>query len=268
MLFNCFFPHLPTWNTKPPTLYSIMNSIVNFDKEEKTKIKDLYSTARETIFNFNYPLSSYVNKEQFEKMILNKFLMRRIGFETVTAFRIALDVKLNEIMPLYNKMFDALENWDLFNDGERISENGLDNRTSNNINNTTNTNSGNTNSNTQNTLENTSNTNSTNKRKYSNTPQGLLNNLEDNNYVTDYTIDENVSSDKSNSSGNSKNLTETNNKTEINIKNDTTDINNYNKTITRTPADKIKLYTELQQNVNNIYTLIFKDLECLFYQII
>lgn len=78
MLFNCFFPNLPTWNTKPPTLYSIMNSIANFNKEDKTKIKDLYEIAKNTIFNFNYPLSSYVNKTQFEKMILNKFLMRRI----------------------------------------------------------------------------------------------------------------------------------------------------------------------------------------------
>ena len=69
-------------------------------------------------------------REQIETMILNHFLQRRIGFETVTAFRIQLDVKLNEIMPLYNKMFDALENWEIFNDGEVTTRTGKDNRTS------------------------------------------------------------------------------------------------------------------------------------------
>ena len=37
----------------------------------------------------------------------------------ITAFKIALNVKLNEIMPVYNKMFDFLDGWDLFNDGEK-----------------------------------------------------------------------------------------------------------------------------------------------------
>ena len=79
-----------------------------------------------------------ISKAKFETMILNHFLQRRIGFETVTAFRIQLDVKLNEIMPLYNKMFDALENWEIFNDGEVTTRTGKDNRTSESTNNTSN----------------------------------------------------------------------------------------------------------------------------------
>ncbi len=57
-------------------------------------------------------------------MILNKFLTRRIGFDTVTAFKIQLNVKMNEIMPKFNKLFNSLENWDIFNDGEIIERNG------------------------------------------------------------------------------------------------------------------------------------------------
>jgi hypothetical protein len=49
-------------------------------------------------------------------------------FDTVTAFRIQLNVKINEIMPLYNKMFDAIENWDIFGDGEVTEKTGTDNR--------------------------------------------------------------------------------------------------------------------------------------------
>ena len=108
-----FYPFLPPNNNLPPTIYTILEAIVNPDVDlnapaPDVKIKDLAKVGRSTIFNFDYPLSSKVDKEKFECMILNHFLQRRIGFETVTAFRIQLDVKLNEIMPFYNKMFDAL----------------------------------------------------------------------------------------------------------------------------------------------------------------
>ena len=102
----------------PPTLYRLLNSIVNYDAEEQTKIKDLAREGREEIFDFEYPLSTHVEKEDFEVMILNHFLMRRIGYDTLNAFKIALNVKLNEVMPIYNKMFDMLDGWDLFNELE------------------------------------------------------------------------------------------------------------------------------------------------------
>ena len=122
MIYNpLFMPFLSPLNEKPPTVYAILNSIANFGKEDKTKIKDLASATREKIFNFTYPLSTKVDKEEFEKMILNHYMMRRIGFETVTAFQLQLNVKLNSIMPMYNKLFDMLDGWDLLNNGETLS---------------------------------------------------------------------------------------------------------------------------------------------------
>ena len=116
---NFLYPYMQfnVIDNRPPTLYSILNSIVNYDKteDEKTKIRDLYKEGRKTIFDFSYPLTTHINKEDFEKMILNHFITRRIGFDTVELFRIKLDIKLNEIMPMYNKMFDSFENWDIFN---------------------------------------------------------------------------------------------------------------------------------------------------------
>lgn len=244
------FPPLPPNCSKPPTLYSVLNSIVNGDKDEDeyTKIKDLAKEGRSTIFNFDYPLSEYIEKEKFETMILNHFLQRRIGFETVTAFRIQLDVKLNEIMPLYNKMFNALDNWEIFNDGEVTTRTGSDNTTTQNTNNTSNS------------LTNQSTTSTTDvsDRRNSELPQNQLSELRDGNYVTNYNYDTNTNNgqDNSTSQGTSQ------------ATNNGTDNKQYNETITRTPADKIAILKEMQENIKSIYTMIFKDLDCLFYQLV
>lgn len=242
-----FMPFIPPNCDKPPTVYSILNSIVNGDKEEDdyTKIKDLAKEGRTTIFNFDYPLSKNINKEDFEVQILNHYLMRRIGFETVTAFRIQLNVKLNEIMPIYNKLFDSLENWNIFEDGETTIREGTENRT----NESTNTSS--------NTLENESNT--TNEdiqdRRSSDTPQSKLENIRDGSYVTNYGYDttNNTSHDTSSSNGTSNSNTTGK------------DDNIYQETIKRSPADKIAILKEMQENIKSIYTLIYEDLDCLFY---
>ena len=73
------YPFMPGNCNKPPTIFTILNSIVNGqNKLEKTKVKDLAKVGRTTIFNFDYPLSTNVSREAFETMILNHFLMRRI----------------------------------------------------------------------------------------------------------------------------------------------------------------------------------------------
>lgn len=244
-LISMFYPFLPSNCNLPPTIYTILESIVNPDVDlnepaPEVKIKDLAKAGRSEIFDFDYPLTDNIKKEDFETMILNKFLMRRIGFETLTAFKIQLNVKLNEIMPMYNKMFDAIENWDILNDGEITEKSGTDDR----------------NIDTRNTLRNSSTTNNSeiSDRRNSELPQSQLANVRDGSYVTDYNYDTNSSnsSDSSNSEGfsNSK------------------DNNVYNEVIKRSPADKISIYKEFQENLKSVYTLIFKDLDCLFYQLV
>ena len=226
------YPWLPTNCDLPPTLKSLMNSICNYGKEEKTNIYNLAKGSRETIFNFDYPLSDKVNRENFEIMILNHYIHRRIGFDTPTEFRIALNVKLNEIMPRYNKLFDMLDGWDLYNGGEVTTRVQTDNGT--------------------NTLNNTVNANNTNisDRRNSNVPQNELEDVQNGSYMTDYNYDTNTDSNTTvtNSSGNNSNTT--------------------NEEITRSPSDKIRIYKEFMENVNNIYSLIFKDLDSLFYGLV
>lgn len=248
-----FYPFLPPNCNLPPTIYTILESIVNPDIDlndpaPEVKIKDLAKAGRSTIFNFDYPLSEYIEKEKFETMILNHFLQRRIGFETVTAFRIQLDVKLNEIMPLYNKMFNALENWEIFNDGEVSTRTGSDNTTTQNTNNTSNSLSN----------QSTTSTTDTSDRRNSELPQNQLEDLRNGSYVTNYNYDTNTNSgqDTSTSTGSSQ------------ATNNGTDNKQYNETITRTPADKIAILKEMQENIKSIYTMIFKDLDCLFYQLV
>lgn len=212
-------PAFPDYNL-PPTIYRLLNSIVNFDAEEQTKIKNLAAAGREDIFDFEYPLSTHVNKEDFEVMILNHFLMRRIGYDTLNAFKIALDVKMNEIMPMYNKMFDMLDGWDLFNDGERVVESGT------------------------NSLTNETSSENISDRRYSDTPQNQLQNVRDGKYITDYNYDTDNGSVTSESTGSDS------------------------RTITRTPSDKMKLYKEFIENKKSIMTMIFEDLEPLFYGLV
>ena len=236
MLMSPLF--IPT-DTRPPSIYDIMDAMANFNVEDKTKTTDLAKATHSKIFDFDYPLSNNINKDDFECMILNHYIMRRIGFQTFTAFKIQLNVKLNEIMPLYNKMFDALQNWDIFKDGEKLSRYGNENRKNN----------------TNNTLENTSNTETTttSDRRESNTPQNQLDNVRNGTYVTNYNYD----TDTSNSSDNS-NSKGTSNSTDENI---------YEETIEKSPSDKIAILKEMQENIKSIYTMIFKDLDSLFYYI-
>ena len=115
-------------NTKPPTLYSILNSIANYDNENPVKIRELAIACHDKIFDFDYELSEALNKNEFEIDILNHFMMRRIGFETVTAFQLYLENKLKEILPYYNLMFDSFKDYNLFGSGETITRQTSDNK--------------------------------------------------------------------------------------------------------------------------------------------
>lgn len=213
-------------SNKPPTIYFLLESIVNYGKDEKTKIKDLASEGRSRFFNFDYPLSENISRESFETNFLNHYMMRRIGTETFTAFQINLNAKLNEIMPYYNMMFDSLNGVDIMK--EITKRQGTDN------------------SDTTNTLENNSQTIS--DQRYSDTPQNKLTNVQDGSYVTEYNYNTNTDNSTSNGTASNDRV--------------------YEETITKTPTNKIQSLKEYQKEIKSIYTLIYDDLDDLFYGII
>ena len=205
-------------NPKPPSIYAILNSIANYDKEEYTKIRDLSEACHDKIFDFDYELSDKIDKEAFECDILNHYMMRRIGFDTVTAFQIYLENKLHEILPYYNVLFNALKDYSLFDSGEVVTRETVDDR---NINNKATSDS---------------------ETRFSDYPLDELDDLSSGKYVSNQTI------------------------TKGNATNDTSDKNITNELIKRTPVDKMTLYkTYLETETKKIMSMIYKDLDILFY---
>lgn len=232
-----FIPPIPNTNEKPPTIYAILNSYCNgevdsFLSDDYVSPKNLAKDGKKAIFDFEYPLSNKVNKDTFEEMILNKFMMRRIGFETLTAFKIALNVKLNEIMPKYNKLFDSFIDWDIFKDGEEYQRNYSESR------------------NDSSNSSNSTSSNTTSDRRYSAVPQNEIDDIKDGTYMTDYNFDTDNNSSTLNGSSNNNGNT------------------NISESIKRSPSDKFKIYKDMIDMETNIYTMIFKDLSQLFYALI
>lgn len=241
MLFSNFIKPLSMFD-EPPTLYSFMESIVNYNRSinDKVKIKDLASYSRTTIFDFNYPVSNLFGKEQFEIMFLNHFMFRRINFDTLRSFQIHLMVKLNDIMPKYNKMIEGFDELKFDGFVETHERNVVDTKTSE--------------SNGSSSVESSNTDNTITENKYSDTPQGNLTDVQDDTYLTDYTYNQANSEGSSTSSSSNSNTTNDNSNTVENI------------TIKR--ADSIDEYNKYINNMNNIYSMIFKECDSLFYGVI
>ena len=232
----------PIWqqgNDLPPTLYSIMQSLVNYDTDVPSKIKDMWQKAREYIFNFDYVLTNNVSRETFEHNILNHYLMRRINYDTVTLFQIMLENKLSEILPKYNMLWDSLNGWDIFKSGTTTREY---------TDNTTTSNTGN------NTGENTGTTNTVNNTGYSDTPQSNIADINSSEYLTEYThnvVDNTITNNTSTTTSNSGKSNKT-----------------INEVVTRTADNELDLLIKFQTEYNNIWTMLYADLDCLFYGLV
>ena len=106
-----------------------------------------------------FPIWDEKHRGELEKKIIEHYYFRQIGFETVGRFIFMLNVRLREIMPRYNKIYlttqykyNPIENYNM-------EEQGTDNRKANGE-----------------TLG-----------KYSETPQGAVNNLIEGKYLTNAT---------------------------------------------------------------------------------
>ena len=227
---NIINPNKHQMTDDPPTLYSIMNAIVNFDKEEteKVKIKDLAKNCYQEIFYDldNYGLDSSIDIEKLCCTILNHYLMQRIGFETFNAFMIQLNVKMVEIGPIVNSLLMAMNKFSLF--GGRSVDRTLKDDTTNNI--TT-----------------TSSANTITDNRYSNTPQNMINEVQNGNYLTDYTYNQ----------GNS-----TGNGTQKNVED-----KDVVESIKEENSNKLDILLKVQNDLQSIYKYIYKNLDPLFYGI-
>lgn len=182
------------------------------------KIADIIEKARTKIFDFDYPIFDENYRSVLETKILKHYYTREIGEETVGLWKLRLDTKLNEIMVYYNQMYEStLIDFDPLIDTNYTTQHSGSNSgqkddtgsaTSNATDNNTITKNGQvdtTGSATTNSTSNgTTSNNDDNWNYYSDTPQGDINGLVDNSYLTNAT---HTTSDGSGTSSDTTNAT-------------------------------------------------------------
>lgn len=138
-------------------------------------VENIINKALPKIFDFNFPIFDEEYRTVLETKIVKHYYTREICEETVGLWKLRLNTKMNEIMPYYNKLYMA---WSVdFNplyDTDITTEHTLDN-------------------------ESTQTTTGKSTDRYSDTPQGSLQNIEDNTYLTNATIVDSNASGTSNS---------------------------------------------------------------------
>lgn len=85
---------------------TIKDIVNNYNLLDNTKsIDEKLDTAREYIFDFNYPVIDNTTKKRIEIAILKHYYYREIAFETIGMFKIKLNDRLNLIMSRYNALY-------------------------------------------------------------------------------------------------------------------------------------------------------------------
>lgn len=94
-----------------------------FDESQNYPVNEVIAKSREKVFDFPYPIYDSAYKPVLETKILKHYYTREIGEETVALWKLRLDMRLNEIMPYYNQLykstlldFDPLANVNLTKD--------------------------------------------------------------------------------------------------------------------------------------------------------
>ena len=77
------------------------------ESEGYNSINEILERCRENIFNFDFPIFDETYRPVLEKKILKHYYTREIATETVGLWKHYLDMRLNEIMPYYNKLYKA-----------------------------------------------------------------------------------------------------------------------------------------------------------------
>ena len=71
------------------------------------RIEDVIRKARPFVFDFDFPVFDGSYRPVLETKILKHYYLQEIGQETVGVWKHFLDMKLNEIMPYYNKLYET-----------------------------------------------------------------------------------------------------------------------------------------------------------------
>ena len=70
-------------------------------------VDTIIAAALPYIFSFDFPIFDEEYREVLETKILRHYYTREIGSETYGLWKLRLETKLNEIMPYYNKLYES-----------------------------------------------------------------------------------------------------------------------------------------------------------------
>lgn len=219
----------------PPTLRKLCTTLTGMSEDENT-LEQIIAEATPLIFNFTYPMFNENHKQSLEQKIIKRYFFREISCESVAEWQLRLDAKMNEIMPYYNKLYESVGMLtDIFDDvdytrefGETTADTGIEKtKSTQNIDNQSQA------SGTSSAKSNDSGTNF-NLTAQSDTPQGHLDGLLNNTYMSAAAKVDGTTSNNSESSESRSSLNRGNSKT------DGTFDTNTNKTGRRDYKEKIK----------------------------
>lgn len=77
------------------------------ESEGQTSVKQIIATAIPSVFDFDFPIFDESYRTVLETKILKHYYTREIGLETAGLWKLKLDTKLNEIMPFYNQLYKS-----------------------------------------------------------------------------------------------------------------------------------------------------------------
>lgn len=146
------------------------NSAGLSESEGADNVDSILDKCWNKVFNFDFPIFDENYRQVLCRKILKHYYTREIAHETVGRWKLALNAKLNEIMPYYNQLYKSeLLEFNPFYDVDltRSREgSGTSNRTSNN----TETNSGTS----KNVIGGSSKSNTDTLNRFSDTPQNSM----------------------------------------------------------------------------------------------
>ena len=90
---------------------------------EYSKISEIIESARSKIFDRNYPIFDEKYRSVLETKILEHYYLKEIGYETVALWKFALNRRMSEVMPYYNKLYESEKlEFNPFDDTHMVTE--------------------------------------------------------------------------------------------------------------------------------------------------
>lgn len=86
----------------------ICETLAEFDTSQGYgKVSDVLNASWDKVFDFDFPIFDEDYRSVLCKKILKHYYTREIGVETVGLWKLKLDTKMNEIMPIFNKRYES-----------------------------------------------------------------------------------------------------------------------------------------------------------------